>query len=281
MKNVKDLFQRSTGAPSSGLKAAQKPSLSDAPVMASALVTTLPPVFGRSNIGRLAVNIVANRLLAAGADPRYIGATVTIDFDTPFTTMEAVANGLNEASVQTEMEWTAIETSIKPIGPATGLAISAFGVGSRMVNVTSKPDSPRPGDALIITGPVGTTGAAVEGSLRGIEVDTEGDGTALTDVMRAVYEHDSDLSTVFFPYTGISEALRALGIAADIDLSAIPLTDPVKTACATMGLNPLELITADAMLLAVSPDKADDIVEAVRRTTAGAHAAVIGHVVGS
>ena len=80
--NTKNIFRRYTAAPSSGTTAVEKPLLTDNPVVSSALVTTLSPVFGSGNIGRLAVNVVANRLLAAGADPRYIAATVTVDFDT-------------------------------------------------------------------------------------------------------------------------------------------------------------------------------------------------------
>ena len=277
--NTKNIFRRYTAAPSSGTTAVEKPLLTDNPVVSSALVTTLSPVFGSGNIGRLAVNVVANRLLDAGADPRYIAATVTVDFDTPIDIMESVAMGMRDAAVQTEMEWTQVETSVKPIGPATGLAISAFGIGSRMVRVTTGSRCPAPGMDIVVTGPIGATGAAVEGQRRGVEVITPCcDGTALTDVMRAVYAHTPSLPAVFFPYHGIRKALEDLGIQAEIDRKALPVCEPVAAACDIMGLDPLELLTADAMLLIVEPEKTEKLLEAVHRYDGGTQAACIGKV---
>ncbi len=255
-----------------------KPYLPESPVFASALLTTLPATFGTGNIGRLGVNVVANRLLAAGAEPRYLSATVTIDLDTPQEIIREVALGMRDAAVEAEMEWTTVERAILPVGPANGVSISIFGVGCRMVNVTSRFDCVHPGDALIITGPVGTTGAAVAGVRHGIKLPTQSDGSVLTDVMRSVYVHAPDVPAVYFPFQGLNPALKLLGINAEIDRKKIPCDEAVREACETMGLDPLDLAGADAMLLAVSDKDAERVLEAVRRYRAGSSAAIVGRV---
>lgn len=259
-------------------RAVEKPPLTDSPVMATALVSDIPAAFGSGNIGRLGVNIIANRLLAAGADPRYLGATLTIDADTPEDLIESVALGMRDAAVDAEMEWTAVEERIISSGPSTGINLSVFGIGQRMASVTSRFSCPRKGDRIIVTGPVGATGAAIEGSGRGVEVLTESDGMVLTDVMRAVYVHDPDLSAVYYPIYGIKRALATLGVEADIEIPSVPVDEVVAGACDIMGLDPLDLMTAGVMLLTVSPADSAGVLEAVRRYDGGTRAAVIGTV---
>lgn len=261
-----------------GRQGVEMSGLTDSPVFATALVTDILATFGSGNIGRLAVTIIANRLLAAGADPRYLNVTLTIDSDTADETIEAVALGLKDAAVDAEMEWGIAETAVKCPGPPTGIALSVFGTGQKIASVTSELICPRKGDSLIITGPVGATGAAIAGMGQGVEVLTRSDGTVLTDVMRAAYVQEPDISAVYYPLEGIKKALDNIGIEADIDAGAVPVDKPVSAACNVMGLSPLDLMTADAMLLAVSPGDASKVIEAVRRYKAGEVAAIIGKV---
>ncbi len=267
------------GAPS-GTRAVEMTRLSDSPVVASALLTTVPAVFGMSNIGRLAVNIVANRLLAAGAEPRYISASVTVDIDTPQGIVEAVAMGMRDNAIQAEMEWTTVDTAVKAPGPSAGIAISAFGIGSRLADDMPDYRQPEPGDTVIITGEIGALGTAIEGARRGIEVLTSPEGIVLTDVMRAAYSHAPCMAGVAYPIEGVTKALESLGVSAEIDPDAVPVNEAVATGCSIMGLNPLELSTAAAMVLVVGPEHAAKVLDAVHRYKGGERAAAIGTVTG-
>ena len=55
------------------------PAMPQRLAVTSALFTDTPLTFGEGNIGRIAVNVTANKLLSQGATPRYIAATFTID----------------------------------------------------------------------------------------------------------------------------------------------------------------------------------------------------------
>lgn len=275
--NPHNLFTSTVGA-DNAVRAIEKAPVDGIPVIATAMLAETSAVFGSGNIGRLAVNIVANRLLSAGAEPRYISATATIDIDTDVNVVKEVAEGMRDAAVDAEMEWASVEAVAKQSGPATAIALSAFGVGKKMIDVTSRFDCPRRGDVIITTGPVAATGAAVEGYRRGIDVLTLSDGTVLIDVMRAVYVQAPNLSGVIYPIRGIRSALNELGVEAEIDSDRVPVTDVVASACSQLGIDPLDTATADAMLLTVAPADASRVIEAVRRYPAGRYAAAIGHV---
>lgn len=259
--------------------AVSKPALTNFPVMTSTLITTIPAAFGSGNIGRLAVNIVANRLLAAGATPRYIAGTVTIDIDTPIDTIEAVADGMSDATVRAEMEWTTLNTAVKPIGPSTGVALSIFGVGEHIEGLPSRNNFPRTGDAVIITGTVGATGAAIYGQRRNVLVTgPEVDGIALTDVMRAINEYADSITSVSYPIDGINKALACMGVKAIIDSATLPMEESVAAACKLLELDPLEMPTASAMLVTVPAASAHNLLEALHRTDGGSRATLIGTV---
>lgn len=275
--NPHNLFTSTVGA-DNAVRAIEKAPVDGIPVIATAMLAETSAVFGSGNIGRLAVNIVANRLLSAGAEPRYISATATIDIDTDVNVVKEVAEGMRDAAVDAEMEWASVEAVAKQSGPVKGIALSAFGVGRKMINVTSRFDCPRSGDVIITTGPVAATGAAVEGYRRGIDVLTLSDGTVLIDVMRAVYVQAPNLSGVIYPIRGIRSALNELGVEAEIDSDKVPVTDVVASACSQLGIDPLDTATADAMLLTVAPADASRVIEAVRHYPAGRYAAAIGHV---
>lgn len=273
----KDIFARTTGAtfPFSAIETA---AMTDSAVLSSALLTTTPALFGGGNIGRLAVNVVANRLLAHGAEPRIISATLTVDIDTRFETMRIVAEGLRDAAVEAEMDWAALDSQIIPSGPCTGIAISTFAIGTKMVTVDRNLVCPASGDLLIATGPIGSTGAVIAAHERGILLEAPADGRCLIDVMRAAYLHSDSITSVTCPDRGINKALRSLGVTAEIDRTKLPFHAGVGEACGMMDLDPLELATSDAMLLTVHPDKAEALLESVRRYEGGAQAGVIGIV---
>lgn len=275
--DIQVLFARKLNVPSYPAAVGKSP-LCDRPVMTSILLDNVPAAFGSGNIGRLAVNIVANQLLAAGADPRYLSGTITIDIDTPPELIEEVADAMHDAAVQAQMEWATANAALKPSGPATGVAIALFGVGSHIFHVTLESNCPRKGDAIIVTGPVGATGAAIRGVNAGVEIISDCDGWPLTDVMRAVNDRSFNPTAVYFPAKGINQAFKELGIETEIDRKAVPVDGAVASACEIMGLDPLDLATTSAMLICVAPEDAEALVEAIRRNDGGNRAAIIGTV---
>lgn len=271
------LFQIITGSKVAA-PAVVKPSISGPAVFSTVVSTSCLPLFGTGNMGRLAVNTVANRLLAAGAEPRYLSGSVVVDMDTLPSVISTVAEGMYDASVEAEMEWCTLESCIIPDGPSKGIAITLTGVGTPMTDVGEMPHCPRSGDAVILTGPIGGAGAAMAGMERGLLLEDPCDGIPLIEVMRAAFIHIADITSVHYPNNGLAATLSANGIKTKIDRNLLPVKPSVKAACATMGLDPAALISANAMLITARPNRAREIVKAVKRYRGGEAAAIVGEV---
>lgn len=250
------------------------------------IITTLlqihdiPPVFGEANVGRAAINIAANRLLAAGAIPRYVAASLFLDTDTPVGNINVVADGLRSAAIQAEMEWTARAVSFSDNGPNYGLNMSVYAIGQAIPGLAGSKSCVQTGDTIIITSPVGTFGTAVESFKQGITTIENADGTALIDSIRNLIDCVPQIHYIDLAENGFEDACKKLTdmAPAAIDRSIIPLNPAVNAECHLLGRNPLRMSCADSMLIVVSDHDAPDALAALRRCQPTALATVIGHI---
>lgn len=244
-------------------------------------IVDLPTEFIGGNIGRVAVNIAANRLLAAGAVPRYASAGVTIDTDTPVNTLNAMAYAMQRAAVEAEMEWAACNSGFTPSGPNTGVALSLFALGQSHPDFSTSLSGVCPGDALIVTAPVGTLGIAIEATRRGDSLTLDHtDGEPMLDAINELFNVDPEIHYMTLLERGLNMALSTLSADREINLdrSAIPVRPEIVEAAARMGLDPLDAHSSSAILIAVSASTAAQALAALRRTVPGRHAAQIAHL---
>lgn len=261
-------------------RATEKTLLPDTLMQAMATITDTPPVFPGGDIGSLAVNTAASRLLAAGATPRYLTASLILGPDTDESILQTIVDGMERAAVQNEAEWSLAQQITSPSAAPHSVTLTVTATGYKNVTDTSALYCPSTGDTLILTAPAGNLGAALYGQKRGFDTKSAEytSGIALTDVMRAVIEHTPAATLSFYPSQGITAALDSLGINAHIDTGAIPATDLTAKMCRHLGLDIRNLTTAGALLIAVRPDKARALIDALHRFPASARAAIIGEV---
>lgn len=266
----------------------EAPDTSVVPQITADTVNTLlqlddvPATFGEANIGRAAINIVANRLLAAGATPRYVAASLFIDTDTPVGLINIVADGLQTAAVDAEMDWTARSVSFSTSGPRLGVAMSVYATGQLAPDYSVSASCLKPGDAIIITSPAGTFGTALEAAARRMDMVDNADGHALLDAISELRRVVPDVHYMTLAEKGIDDTVGAMGRKADIVVRRedVPVDGPVRDLCAMMGLDPLKMSCASAMVIVVADADKDAAVAALRRSPYCSRAAVIGNVAG-
>ncbi|MGZ8629198.1 MAG: HypE family hydrogenase expression/formation protein, partial [Actinomycetota bacterium] len=144
------------------------------------------------------------------------------------------------------------------------------------------PERARPGDRVIVTGPVGSHGVAVMSRRQGIsfEGDLASDSAPLTELVQAMLAVGDVRCLRDATRGGLASVLNELaessGVAIVAEEAAIPVLPPVKAACEMLGLDPLYVANEGVAVAIVAPEDADAVLGAARAQRYGERAAIVG-----
>lgn len=242
-----------------------------------------PLFFPGGCIGDLAVNGTANDLLTSGATPRYLSVGLVIEEGLPMDELRSILQAMAEAARQAEMEIVTGDTKVVERGHADGIYINTSGIGLLPPDLDLDPNNLRPGDVLIVTGPVASHGMAVMSVREGLKFDSgiTSDTASLGDIVHALLSVAPGLRVLRDPTRGglagtLCEFAEASGCNLVVEEESIPVLPQVRSACELLGLDPLHVANEGIMLAAVPAAEADAALAAVRRSAHGAQAAIIG-----
>lgn len=244
-----------------------------------------PLFFPGGCVGDLAVNGTVNDLAVSGATPLYLSAGFILEEGLPLADLGRIVDRMAAAARAAGVAVVCGDTKVVDRGHGDGCYITTAGVGVVPDGVTLGVQQARPGDAVVLSGPVGNHGIAVLCVREGLEFETriESDTAALTGLAAAVLAACPATRAMRDPTRGglaatLNEIAVGSGVGIEIDEPAVPVDDEVRAACDLLGLDPL-LVANEGKLVAVVPaDAADHLLAAVRRHPLGTRAAVIGRV---
>jgi hydrogenase expression/formation protein HypE len=243
-----------------------------------------PKFFPGSNIGELAVNGTVNDVAMMGARPLFLSAALILEEGLELEVLGAVAASMADACARAGVALVAGDTKVVEKGSADGLFITTAGFGVVPAGVEVGPERARPGDRVIVTGPVGSHGVAVMSRRQGISFEGElaSDSAPLTELVQAMLAA-GDVRCLRDATRGglasvLNELAEASGVAILTEESAIPVLGPVKAACEMLGLDPLYVANEGVAVAIVAPGDADAVLAAARAVDVGAHAAIVGSV---
>ena len=147
-----------------------------------------PAFFPGSNIGELAVNGTVNDLAMMGAEPLALSAALILEEGLSMERLGGVIASMADACERAGVRLVTGDTKVVERGAADGLYITTSGIGLIPDGVEVGPERCRPGDVIIVTGPVGSHGVAVMSRRAGIdfEADVRSDTAPLTGLVRAM-----------------------------------------------------------------------------------------------
>lgn len=246
-----------------------------------------PIFFPGGNIGDLAVNGTVNDLLCCGAKPRYLTAGFVIEEGMPMADLRCIVDAMAEAARRAEVEIVTGDTKVVERGRCEGIYINTAGVGIMPPDLTLDPSNLRAGDAVLISGPIAAHGMAVMSQREGLgfESDILSDTASLGDIVAALLSvvPGDNLRVLRDPTRGglsstLNELAEASGVDIVVDEEAVPVAQPVASACALLGLDPMYVANEGVMVAVVAPAYAEKALAAMRRSAHGSQAALIGHV---
>ncbi|MFW6050810.1 MAG: hydrogenase expression/formation protein HypE [Myxococcota bacterium] len=268
-----------------GLDGATVPTGARTVITTDAFVVS-PLFFPGGDIGNLSVHGTVNDLCAAGAAPRYLAASFVIEEGLPMDDLRRIVQSMAAAARRCGTRIVAGDTKVVERGKGDGVFITTTGLGELLVPDPPAPARVRPGDAVLVTGPVGDHGVAVMLQREGIGIESslESDSAPVLPQLRALAEAGVPLACLRDPTRGglatvLNEIAMGAGVGVRVEEDAVPVRAEVADACELMGLDPLYVACEGRLVVFVPEDHAGRALAALRATPGSEHAARIGRVV--
>jgi hydrogenase expression/formation protein HypE len=245
-----------------------------------------PLFFPGGCIGDLAVNGTVNDLAMTGARPLYLSAGFILEEGFPVADLRRIVTAMAEAARAAGVWIVTGDTKVVQRGKADGCYITTAGVGVLDRPATLSLAAARPGDAVLVSGPIGDHGVTVmlaRGELD-ISADLESDTAALHGIAAALLDAAGDGVRLMRDATrgGIAticnEVATASGVAVVLDERAVPVRPVVNGASELLGIDPMYVACEGRFLTVVAPDRADAALAALAAHPLGQGAARIGTI---
>jgi len=283
---IETLFARHLANPLLNVQAdaAALPAMEGVVMITTDGFTVQPLEFPGGTIGSLAVHGTVNDLAVSGAVPHYLTLNVFIEEGFEIAKLERIIASLAEAAREAKVVVVAGDTKVVPRGEGGGLYLATTGVGIRLRHFQLGLNHIQPGDAILVSGPVGDHGIAVmlareQFGLRGELLSDAASVLPLTQALASL----AGLRFMRDPTRGglatvMHEICRATGLEVRLDQIAIPVRGQVAAVCEMLGYDPMFLACEGRVVAVVEAPQAAEALTRLQALPQGRDAAIIGSV---
>lgn len=245
-----------------------------------------PLFFPGGDIGSLAVHGTVNDLAMAGAQPLYLSAAFILEEGLPLADLRRVVASMAAAAHEAGVAIVTGDTKVVQRGKADGIFINTAGVGIVRTPAPIGQDQLRPGDTIVLSGPIGAHGIALLLAREALEIesDIQSDTAPLHTLVAALLDAvGASVHCLKDPTRGgVATALNEMALASDVAIVlnelAIPVSAQVRGTCELLGLDPLTIANEGKLLAVVARDAAHTALHALQAHPLGREAAIIGTV---
>jgi len=242
-----------------------------------------PLFFPGGDIGRLAVCGTVNDMAVMGAEPLYLSIAFIIEEGFPVSQLEKILASIAGAGRESGVRIVCADTKVVEKGKADGIFINTAGIGRPLFKKPVVPGRIRPGDAILINGPLGLHGVSVltargEFGLRGT---VRSDVAPLWGLIRTC--RDLDIPFMRDPTRGgLAQTLHELAHKKKFGLRVwedkLPIPKKVAAVCDLLGFDPLHVANEGKVVMVVSRRDTDKALKILRRQPLGKEARRIGEI---
>ena len=245
-----------------------------------------PLRFPGGSIGELAINGTVNDLAVSGARAEAIVVTYILEAGLPTEVLEAEVRAMGQAAEKAGVIIAGGDTRVVDHGQADQMYITTTGIGRLLSGVDISAQFVRPGDKVLLSGPIGDHGITIllaRGDLD-LEAELSSDTRSVLPLVQGlVREAGAGIRWMRDPTRGgvatsLNELARDCGHGIVLFEGKIPVRDSVRGACELLGLDPLHIANEGQFLAIVSAEHADSALQSLRATPGGEEAEVIGEV---
>ena len=246
-----------------------------------------PLFFPGGDIGALSVHGTVNDVAMMGAQPLYLSASFILEEGLPLADLKRIVDSMAAAAREAGVAIVTGDTKVVEQGHGDGVFISTTGAGWLPPGRRLGGDLARPGDVVLVSGPIGDHGVAVLSQRESLEFETAivSDSAALNGLTAAMLAAvpEGSVRVLRDPTRGglattLNEITRQSGTGITLDEAKIPVRAQVEAACELLGLDPLYVACEGRLVAICAPDAADPLLAAMHAHPLGQQAARIGLV---
>ena len=265
--------------------------LADAAAVGELAVTTdsfvVKPIrFPGGSIGELAVNGTVNDLAVGGARPLALTVSLILEEGLAADELAAEVDAIARAAREAGVAVVGGDTKVVERGRCDSMYVTTTGIGRSDDRARLSPASLRPGDRMLVSGPIGEHGTAIMLARGEFELaaDIRSDTCSLWPAVDALLEAAGPSLRCLRDATrgGVAsvanELARASGVAIVVRERDVPVHPAVAGACEILGIDAMYVANEGRLVAFVAPEAADDALAALRAVPGCNEAAEVGEV---
>jgi hydrogenase expression/formation protein HypE len=255
-------------------------------VMTTDSFVVRPIRFPGGSIGELAVNGTVNDLAMSGARPLALSLSLILEEGLDSDELRFIVEAIAAAARAADVEIVAGDTKVVERGHCDQMYVCTTGVGRVDPRASLSPASLRPGDRILVSGPIGNHGMAIMLARGEFELESEivSDTRSLWPAADALMgAAGPSLRTMRDATRGgvasvLNELARASGVAIVLREGDVPIDPSVAGAAEILGIDPMYVANEGKLVAFVAPEAADAALAALRAIDGCEEAAEIGEV---
>ncbi len=245
-----------------------------------------PVFFPGGNIGDLAVNGTVNDLAMCGASAKYLTLAFILEEGLPITEFWEILVSIKDAADKAGVQIVTGDTKVVEKGKGDKIFINTTGVGTIHHKAEIHHARIKPGDKIILSGPIAAHGITIMSMRKGLEFETtiESDTRNLKDITQKLFEKfGKNIHFMRDPTRGgvasvLNEVAGLTKLGYELDQKTIPVDEQVEGACEMLGLDPLYVANEGQFIAVVNHIFADDVVAMLKLEKGFSDACIIGEV---
>jgi hydrogenase expression/formation protein HypE len=178
------------------------------------------------------------------------------------------------------------DTKVVDRGKADGCFITTTGLGIVRHRCEISASRARPGDLVILSGPIAEHGMTIMAMRAELELEAPiaSDTAPLHELVLDMLDTGGEIHCLRDPTRGgvattLNEIARQSRVGIVLSEEAIPVREPVRGVCELLGIDPLYVANEGKLLAVVAPWDTDRVLSGMRRRPEGHAARIIGQVV--
>lgn len=265
--------------------------------------TVKPIFFPGGDIGKLSVAGTVNDIASMGARPLALTCGLVLEEGLSISDLDRILQSMEITCKEAGVHIITGDTKVMEKKAVDQIVINTSGIGKRsefldsnlsIINKYRKLEARwlldtnlAAGDKIIVSGTIGDHGVSLLSYREGYNFETklESDVKPLNHMIEALLRIGGVVKIKDPTRGGLANTLNEWAekskVGIRIEEGKIPIMDGVRSACEMLGIDPLEVGNEGKLVLAVIPEKTDEVLEELRDHEAGKQAEIIGEVDGS